>query len=398
MNFDEVIDRSGTYSLKWDNPRNLPGLREILPLWVADMDFPPPEAVLKAIRERALHPIFGYTLPAHEYFEAVSAWYALRQGIELGAKDIALAPSVMGAIAAALHAFTDRGDGVMILPPVYHPFFSVVEENDRVVVEAPLARLADDCWELDFAAMDRAAEMAARAGTRLRAILFSSPHNPVGRVWTQTELGRLLDFAQDRGLYLLCDEIHSDIILGAKPFTSLAATRGEAARRLVVFSGPNKTFNIAGLHICQAIARGEEEMAAMRRAISAGGFGLPNVFSLTAALAAYRGGGPWLDELCAYLKGNERFLRDFLAARFPEIRMSPVEGSYLAWLDLGSFLSRLGPDDTGLARQLEERGRVRLSPGSGFGREGAGFLRLNFACPRSMLEEGLDRLGRTLTS
>jgi cystathionine beta-lyase len=398
MDFHRAIDRRGTLSLKWDNPKNVPGIPDIIPLWVADMDFAAPAAVLDAIRKRAEHPIFGYTLQGSEYFEAVSSWYAKRQGIDLSPAEMLMAPAVMPAIAAAIHAFTEKGEGLMIMPPVYHPFYSVVEENDRVVVKAPLARRADGVWEMDFEGMESAAETAARGGIKLRAILFSSPHNPVGRVWTEIELERLLGFAQDRSLALLCDEIHSDIILGERPFMSLASMEGRRARGVVVFSGPNKTFNIAGLHISQVIARGDGERSAMRRAISGWGFGLPNVFSLAAAIAAYREGGPWLDELLVYLRGNYRFLAGFLESRLPSVGISPVEGSYLAWLDFRAFLLERGEgsDDSALARKLEEEGRARLSPGSGFGAEGSGYLRLNFACPRSILEEALDRVDRTL--
>jgi cystathionine beta-lyase len=396
MDFDSVIDRHGTLSLKWDNPKDAAGLPDIIPLWVADMDFAPPPAVLEAIRRRAEHPVFGYTRAARGYNEAVAAWYKRRQGLELGPDELLMAPAVMPAIAAALQAFTEKGEGVMIMPPVYHPFFSAVEENDRVVVEAPLTRGRDGAWELDFDAMRLAAEKAAKDGIKLRAILFSSPHNPVGRVWTRPELERLLAFARERSLALLCDEIHSDLILGERLFLSLASVTGEEARGLVVFSGPNKTFNIAGLHLCQVVARDKATRSEMARAISAWGFGAPNVFSLTAAMAAYAEGGPWLDGLLEYLRANLRFLESFLASRLPSVGLSPVEGSYLAWLDCRVALRErgLGSDDEALARRLEEEGRVRLSPGSGYGKEGAGFLRLNFACPRSTLAEGLERLSR----
>jgi cystathionine beta-lyase len=398
MDFDRVIDRSGSFSLKWDNPKNAEGRPDIIPLWVADMDFAPPPAVTEAIRRRAEHPIFGYTRAAREYNEAVAAWYSSRQGLELPPGDMLMAPAVMPALAAAIHAFTEKGEGAMIMPPVYHPFRSVVEDNDRVVVEAPLARGADGSWSMDFEAMEAAADEAARGGIALRAILVSSPHNPVGRVWSDAELEGLLDFAGRRNLQVLCDEIHSDIILGDRPFRSLARLVGEEARRLVVLSGPNKTFNIAGLHLCQVVARDEGARLAMKRAISAWGFGQPNVFSLAAALAAYREGGAWLDELLAYLKDNLRCLLDFLSSRIPDIRVSPLEGSYLAWLDLRSLLEKRGegPDETPLAQRLEDEGRVRLSPGSGFGSEGAGYLRLNLACPRSILAEGLERMAWTL--
>ena len=398
--FDRVIDRSGTYSLKWDNPKNLQGLPGIIPLWVADMDFSPPPAVIEAIRRRGEHPIFGYTLPARDYFEAVSAWYAERQGIDIGPDEILLGPAVMPSIAAALHAFTGKDEGVMIMPPVYHPFYSVVEENDRSIVEAPLARDAEGAWRMDFEGMERAAREAAASGTMLRAILVSSPHNPVGRVWTGEEIERLLDFARERSLAVLCDEIHSDIILGEGPFLSMASIGGSRAREVLVFSGPNKTFNIAGLHICQVIARDESTRDRMKRAISAWGFGLPNAFSLVAAIAAYREGGPWLDELLSYLRDNLLYSLDFLSSRLPEVGVAPLEGSYLAWLDLRSVLAKRGEgsSEEPLARLLEESGRVRLSPGSGYGKGGEGYLRLNLACPRSILAEGLERFARTIAS
>ena len=398
MNFDRTTDRRGTLSLKWDNPKNSPGLPDIIPLWVADMDFEPPSAVLEAVRKRAQHPVFGYTRQPPDYAEAVSAWYARRQGVELGTDEILMAPAVMPAIGAALHAFSEKGEGVMVMPPVYHPFFSAVEENDRAVVQAPLARRGDGAWEMDFEGMERAAEAAGRAGTKLRAILFSSPHNPVGRVWAQSQLERLPDFARSRGLALLCDEIHSDIILGERPFASMAAVEGHRARDVVVLSGPNKTFNIAGLHICQVIVRDERTRLRIKRAISAWGFSQPNVFSLAAALAAYREGGPWLDALVEYLRGNLRSLAGFLETSLPGVGVSPVEGSYLAWLDFRAFLRARGKeaDDVELARTLEDSGRVRLSPGSGFGTEGSGFIRLNFACPRSILEEGFGRVADCL--
>jgi cysteine-S-conjugate beta-lyase len=398
VDFNELIDRRGTYSLKWDNPKNVPGLPDIIPLWVADMDFAPPEAVLQAIRARAEHPIFGYTRAAFEYNEAVAAWYAARQGFELPPEHILMGPSVMPALAAILHGFTEKGDAVMIMPPVYHPFFGMPEENGRVVVTSPLARSPEGSWSMDFGAMEKAAREAQASGARLRAIIVSSPHNPVGRVWSEAELLSLLAFARDRGLTLICDEIHSDIILGERKFFSMAALSGEKAKGLIVLSGPNKTFNIAGLHLCQVIAREEKTREKAKKAISAWGFDEPNVFSLAAATAAYRAGGPWLDELLAYLRGNHRFLLEFLSKRLPEVGVSELEGSYLAWLDLRELLKKRGEgmDERGLAKRLEEEGRVKLSPGSIFGKEGEGYLRLNLACPKSLLAEGLERMARTI--
>jgi Bifunctional PLP-dependent enzyme with beta-cystathionase and maltose regulon repressor activities len=398
MDFDAVIDRRGTLSIKWDDPKNVPGLPDIIPLWVADMDFSPPPAVQAALKKRVEHPIFGYTKAPHEYLELVSAWYAARQGLDLCPDNIVMAPAVIPAISSAIHAFTQRGQGVMIMPPVYHPFESVVLENERVLVEAPLARDELGRYTMDFEGMEKAAKSASDRGIKLRAILISSPHNPVGRVWNVEELTSLLDFAEERDLVILCDELHSDLILGDKPFRSLAGLAGRCSQSVVVFSGPNKTFNIAGLHISQVIARCGEQRRAMQKAISAAGFGPPNTFSLAAAMAAYREGGPWLDELLAYLKGNHAFLLDFLASKLPEVRVSPLEGTYLAWLDFRPILARMGmgEDESPLAQKLEDKGRVRLSPGSGYGSGGTGFFRVNLACPRSTLAEGLERVARSV--
>lgn len=398
MSFDTVIDRKGTGSLKWDNAKNAPGKQDIIPLWVADMDFAPPDAVLAAIRTRAEHPIFGYTNAGPEYFDAVASWYRARHAIALRREEILLAPSVMPSLSIAVNAFAGEGEGVMIQPPVYNHFFDTVEENGRVIVPAPLKRAPTGVWEMDLDGMEKAAEAAERSGTHLRAILVSSPHNPVGRVWSAPELDALLDFARRRSLAVFCDEIHSDIILGERPFISLARVEGNKAKGLIVLSGPNKTFNLAGLHISQAIVRDAETRETMRRAISAAGYSQPNVFSLVAATAAYREGGLWLDELIAYLQGNHRFLLEFLSRELPEIGVSRLEGSYLAWLDLHALLARRGEgsDEKPIAARLEESGRVKLSAGSGFGAAGAGYLRLNLACPRQLLAEGLERLAKTI--
>jgi len=393
MDFDTLIDRAGTYSLKWDNPKNSPGLPDILPFWVADMDFPSPPEVLKAIAHRAEHPLFGYTKPDREYAELVARWYAERHGIELGPDSIVLAPGMMASIAAAIAAFTAKGEGIIVTPPVYQPFYSIIEDNDRVVIEAPLARRAGERWEMDFDRLEAAADKAAAAGIKARALLVSSPHNPVGRVWSEGELDALLEFAHRRKLVLICDEIHGDIVYPPSRFVSMARVVGSGAKGLVVLSGPNKTFNLAGLHLSQVVARDEAERKAMARALSAWGFSQPNAFSIAAAIAAYRSGAGWLDELLRYLSANRERLAAFVAERLPGATIAPTEGSYLAWIDASATISELGlRDDAEFAALLETEGRIRLSAGSGFKTGGEGHLRFNFACPRSLLEEGLRRL------
>jgi len=393
MDFDTVIDRSSTYSLKWDNPKNLPGHAPILPFWVADMDFAAPPAVMDAIAGRAGHPVYGYTRADREYAELVSGWYAARQDLRFPSDELLLAPGLMSSIGAALRAFTEKGEGVILTPPVYYPFYSIIEDNDRVVIEAPLARRSGNRWELDFDRLEDAAGKAAAEGIAPRALLLSSPHNPVGRVWDDSELEALLEFCRRRDLVLLSDEIHGDIVYQPGRFRSLARIEGSDARNVLVFSGPNKTFNIAGLHLSQVIVRGAAERKAMARAIAASGFSQPNAFSFAAGIAAYRSGALWLDDLLRYLSANREYLAAFLKERFPDVTMTETQGSYLAWMDFRPLIEAFGlRDDAGLASLLETEGRIRLSAGSTFKTGGAGHLRFNFACPRALLEEGLGRL------
>jgi cysteine-S-conjugate beta-lyase len=393
MDFDRVVDRRGTLSVKWDNPGNGPGKSDIIPLWVADMDFPPPSAVVRAIARRAEHPIYGYTRTPDDYLEAVARWYASRLGAKVEPGELLTAPSVMPAIGAAVRAFSEPGETVIVMPPVYYPFFSIVRDNGRRVAEAPLTRAADGSWSFEGAALDAAADAAEAAGHRPAALLVSSPHNPVGRGWSELEAGAMLGFCERRGLTLLCDEIHADIIPGDRPFRSLAASEGP----IVVFGGPNKTFNIAGLHISHVVAPREKERRAMKGALAALGSDSLNAFSIVAALAAYSEGADWLDELLRYLRGNDAFLRAFMAERLAGASAPALEGTYLAWLDARPILERLGmADERGLARRLEEEGRVKVSAGGIFGRGGAGHFRINLACPRSVLAEGLERMARTV--
>jgi cysteine-S-conjugate beta-lyase len=393
MDFDRVIDRRGTLSVKWDNALNAPGKSDIIPLWVADMDFPPPPAVAEAIARRAAHPVYGYSRTPGDYLEAVARWYASRLGAKVEPSEIMTAPSVMTALGAAVRAFSEPGEAVIVMPPVYYPFFSIVRDNGRHVAEAPLARAADGSWMLEGAALEAAADAAAADGHRPAALLVSSPHNPVGRVWSELEAGAMLDFCERRGLTLLCDEIHADIILGGRPFRSLADRDGP----IVVFGGPNKTFNIAGLHISHVVAPREAERRAMKAALAALGSDSLNAFSIVAARAAYLEGAGWLDELLDYLRGNDRLFRGLVAERLAGASAPALEGTYLAWLDARPILERLGmADERALAKRLEEEGRVKLSAGGIFGRGGQGHFRINLACPRSVLAEGLERVASTV--
>jgi cystathionine beta-lyase len=395
MSFDEVIDRRDTWSLKWDDPLNGEGAEDVIPLWVADMDFPPPETVLKAIRSRAEHPIFGYTRLPEGYASRVAAWQREGSGCDAGPECYLVAPGVMPALGMAIRELVRRGEGIVVTPPVYRPFFDIVKNNGRILIEAPLSIEADGRMRLDASTIDEAIREARGRGIKAKAILISNPHNPGGRAWNEAELGALVELAEAEDLMILSDEIHQDIVFSPARMTSLLDGRfGQAsARRVIVFSGPNKTFNLAGLPIAHAACRNPELRARMRGAFRAAGFGLPNAFSLTAAMEAYASGRPWLCEMLSYVAENlERAARGIEAA-LPGSRARPPEATYLLWIDAREPIRRLGlEDDRALAERLAKEGRVRLMAGSIFGKGGEGFLRLNAACPRATLLEGIERI------
>jgi cystathionine beta-lyase len=396
--FTTIPDRRGTQSLKWDNM--LPGTPDAIPLWVADMDFAAPPSVVRALAARIEHPFFGYTnLPA-AYLEAVADWNARRYGRSWEPRHFLTAPSVLHAISMALRALTEPGDRILNLPPVYYPFFKEVQLNGREGVEVPLVRR--NRWEMDFEALDKVLGAAAAEGKPVKALLFSAPHNPTGRVWTREELTVLGDLARRYDFFLFSDEIHSDLVL--PPHRHLSPLDLPAlADRTLVFAGPNKTFNLAGLPISHVVALDDDLRARMKRAVEADFYDQPNVLSLTAAWTAYREGGAWLDELLTVIASNREVLVHFLADLSrewnlqPALAAAPLEATYLAWVDVTGLVRRGGfADDKDLSLFLEKTGRVKMTAGSIFRTGGENHLRFNLATPRALLEEGLSRIKTSL--
>jgi cystathionine beta-lyase len=393
MNFDERIDRRNTGALKWDDPYNEAGKEDILPFWVADMDFAAPPAVLEALQDRLRHPVFGYTNPPADYLEALSAWYRTRYRAELGPEDFLLGPGVVPSLGIAVRALTSPGAAVLVLSPVYYPFYEIVEDNDRILITAPLSRDSSGRFGLDFRAMGESVKKADDDGLKTQALLFCSPHNPGGRLWTPEELAELKEFCRMKGLALISDEIHADILPDGGSFASLGGA--DSGPPLLAIGAPNKTFNLAGLHLSHFVARGKRTRAAIKRGIAAAGYSQPNIFSIVAARAAYRRGGPWLDELNAYLRANLDYAEAFMRDRIPGIAFTRPEAGYLAWLEASEAIRRKGcEDDRQYAAALAREGRIRISFGSKFGAEGKNHLRLNVACPRAQLAEGLERWAR----
>lgn len=383
--FDELLDRRGTCSLKWDAMGQFfGGVEDALPLWVADMDFATPAPAVEAMRRRLDHPLFGYAARPPAFFDAVSGWVSRRYGWSVPGEWIVAVPGVVPAVACAVLAHTAPGDGVLIQPPVYFPFRTTIETLGRRVVENPL-KLRDGRYVMDYR------DLEEKAGSVKLAILCS-PHNPVGRVWTKNELrgfGRILI---RHGALVLSDEIHADIVFPPVRFVSYGTLGRDFLDRALVCHAPSKTFNMAGIKTATTIIPSRKLRTRYQEMLLALGLHGASSLGIPALIAAYTECDDWLEELLVYLRGNYELLCRWLAENEPRIKPCPLEGTYLAWLDC----SELGLDDGCLKRFLLDEAKLALDEGPLFGRGGEGFVRMNLACPRVLLEQALDRLGRAL--
>jgi len=384
-NFDTLIDRTKTDSIKWNRDTLPEGCRDAIPLWVADMDFASPPEVGAAILERAAHPIYGYTNRSEEYYRSFIDWMKRRNSWNIGREWIAFSPGVVPALNLAVLAYTQPGDKIIVQPPVYYPFESAVLNNGRQLVENPLV-IRDGRYTMDFDDRDK------KIDARTKLLILCSPHNPVGRVWTAGELSRLVDICAERGIVIASDEIHSDIIVGTEVHHCTATVSDNAAAITVTFTAPNKTFNLAGLQIANVVIPNAQLRHAFVQQVANIGLGLANIFGMVAQEAAYSKGEPWLEELLAYLRGNYEVVKKFLSERIPSIRIFPLEGTYLPWLDCRD----LGLSDARLHDLFLKDAKLWLDDGTMFGTGGSGFMRLNIACPRSLLVRALEQLEKAV--
>jgi cystathionine beta-lyase len=384
--FDKVIDRTGTESLKWVYPRKVLKVEDAIPMWVADMDFEAPPAVVEAIRRRAEHGVFGYPLVPPSFYAAAIDWLKRRHGWQVEKTWMAMTPGIVPALNYCVRAFSKPGDGVLIQTPVYHPFYYAIENHGRRLVRNPL-RFDGRRYAMDLEDLDRKAAEA-------RLLILCSPHNPVGRVWSREVLEELARIAVARDLVVISDEIHHDLVYRGHHHQVLAALSPEIAARTVTCIAPSKTFNIAGLSTAAVIASNPALLKAFEDEAERSGFDLGNALGIVAFEAAYRHGETWLDELLPYLEGNIDVMEKFLAERVPQVRLIRPEGTYLALLDCRA----LGLDPDGLNDFFLKRAHVYFSDGKIFGDEAAGFVRVNFACPRSVLIEALERIERAIAS
>ena len=382
-NFDEVIERRGTDSLKYDEVKPVFGTDDLIPLWVADMDFRTAEPILEACRARAELGIFGYSAKSPDFFEAACAFERRRHGWALSPADLATAPGVVPSLSALVQLFTEPGDCVLIQTPVYPEFYDVVEcWEGRSVLENRLIANADGSWDIDFDDF----EAQLRRGPKL--FLLCNPQNPVGRIWRRDELERMGQLCVRYGVMMVSDEIHGDLELFANHYVP-AGTLSEPVRANTIscFSA-TKTFNLAGLQTnCVAFPQRDWKLR-FERHWKRYEIHRCNAFSLPAMRAAWLHGDEWLDQLCAYLSDNMLLLRNFFAAEVPEIRMHLPEATYLAWLDCRGLAM---PQDA-LSHFFIEQAHVGLGNGASYQRGSAGYMRLNAACPRSVLRQALEQI------
>ena len=379
--FDEPIKRENTHSVKFDYTREYFGSIDLIPMWVADMDFRTPDFIMEAIRKRTEHEILGYSIRPESFYQAIINWYRQRQDWAIERDWILFSPGVVAALSMAVNAFSKEGEKVIVQPPVYHPFFSVVKENKRELVYNTLVE-DDGYYRMDLD------DLKKKIDRDTKLLLLSHPHNPVGRVWSPTELKELSDLCLENNIVILTDEIHSDLVLHPHVHTPLRTLSDEIADIAVTCVAASKTFNLAGLSSSAVIISNENLRTLFSHEVQKGHLYMGNIFGTIAMEAAYSQGGDWLDQLLVYLKGNADLLVDYTASNLPGISVRPPEATYLAWLDM----KNLGMRSKQLREFMTRDARIGCNDGPSFGPGGSGYQRLNFACPRSTLEKALHQL------
>lgn len=386
LNFDEVIDRRNSNCLKYDfaKRRGLP--EDVLPLWVADMDFKTSSYIEDALVKRAQDAIFGYSETGPEYFEIVAGWMKKHHNWPLEENWLIKTPGVVFALAMAVRAYTDAGDGVLIQQPVYYPFSEVITDNGRKVVSNDLYLGEDNRYHIDFEDFEKKIK-----DYQIKLFLLCNPHNPVGRVWTKEELIRLGDICLKYGVIVVSDEIHHDFIFKGE-HTVFAALKKEYEEMSVICTSPSKTFNLASMLISNIFIPNKELKLRFRRQVDAAGISQLSILGLVATEAAYQDGEEWYQALMAYIKGNIEFVKEYVDQNLPNVKMIDSEGTYLVWLDFG----QAGLSVEELDKRIIHGAKLWLDSGKIFGKSGEGFQRINVACPRSILKEALERIREAL--
>ena len=385
-NFDEVIERRGTDSVKWDGVENVWGRKDLLPMWVADMDFRTPPFVMDALRRRLDHEVLGYTFACEEWYTSICSWLHKRHQWDVTRDMLTFVPGIVRGQAFALQCFTKPGDKVMVMTPVYHPFFLVTERLGREVVYSPLD-LYDGHYHIDF-------ERFSKDIRGCRLLILCNPHNPGGRVWTKEELSQIADICYESGTLVISDEIHADLTLPPYKHSTFALISEKARMNSLVFMSPSKAFNMPGLASSYAIIENDELRHRFQTYMEASEFSEGHLFAYLSVAAAYSHGTEWLDQVIAYIQGNIDYTEHYLKEQIPTIKMIRPQASYLIFLDC----RELGLNREELNRLFVEDAHLALNEGTTFGKEGEGFMRLNIACPRATLEQALKQLTQAVNN
>jgi len=381
-NFDKIIDRKGTGAIKTDLLNERYGRTDLLPLWVADMDFETPHFITEALRRRLEHSLYGYTAEPEEYWPAVTEWIAAHHGWNVKREWLTYIPGVMKGIGAAVNVFVKEEEKIIIQPPVYHPFRLVPQGNGREVVYNPLHENEDGSYSMDFGNLQSVAD------GKCRMLILANPHNPAGIVWDKETLRRLADFCHRRGILVISDEIHCDMALWDNRHTPFATVSPEAAACSITFGAPSKTFNIAGIVSSYAVVPDETIRRRYFGWLKANEMDEPSIFAPIATIAAFREGEAWRREMLRYVEGNIEFVIDYCRRHLPQIKPLRPQASFLVWLDCRA----LGLTHDGLIRLFVEDARLALNDGEMFGKGGEGFMRMNVGSPRATLRQALEQL------
>ena len=381
-NFDKVIDRRGTGALKLDVLAERYGRADLIPLWVADMDFETPDFITEALRKRLDHSLFGYTVEPTDYWPAVMDWIREHHGWETKREWLTFIPGIVKGIGMVINVFVKEDEKVIIQPPVYHPFRLTPEGNKREVVYNPLRENEDGSYSMDFENLEKVAD------DKCRLLILSNPHNPAGIIWDRETLRRLAEFCHKRGIIVISDEIHSDMALWDNKHIPFASVSDEAAACSITFGAPSKTFNIAGIVSSYAIVPDEKLRDKFYGWLMANELNDPTIFAPIATIAAFRKGEEWRREMLDYVQANIDFVIDYCREHIPAIKPLRPQASFLVWLDCRG----LGLNHEELVELFVEKAGLALNDGEMFGKEGKGFMRLNVGSPRSVLKEALDRL------
>lgn len=382
LDFDKITDRRNTKSLKYDFAEKRGMAKDILPLWVADMDFMVSSYITEALEKMVSHGIFGYSESKEDYFEALSSWTKRHYNWEINERWLVKTPGVVFALAMAVKAYTEKGDSVLIQQPVYYPFAEVIEDNDRKLVVNELKQSDDGKYYIDYEDFENKIMTE-----NVKLFFLCNPHNPVGRVWTKDELIKLGNICLKHNVIVVSDEIHADFSFKIK-HTVFADINEEFRDISIVCTSPSKTFNIAGLQVSNIFIANDGLRKKLKKQIDGAGYSQLNLSGLVACETAYRFGDEWLSAVLEYIKSNAAYVEEFLKERLPKVKMTELEGTYLVWLDFRGY----GLDDTEINKKIVKDAGLWLDKGSMFGKSGVGFQRINIACPRSILTEALERL------